>query len=232
MKGFGQLALNVHLNVDATFENFFCANSDPHKLAIRTIKAKESKFLHLFGPKGSGISHLLQAVCNDLSIRKELVAYLPLSQLFQKNPVEVLDGIHEFNSICIDDIDMVTEFEDWQVEIFNLVNRIKDSGARLIVGSHRSIDYMNLSLEDLESRLKSFLGICIPKLQDSELIGLIYHQASIKGLKCSEGVAEFIIKRVDRSTHEIMAILRKLDKRSLEDARIITIPFVKQVLQI
>ena len=23
MKGFGQLALNVHLNVDATFENFF-----------------------------------------------------------------------------------------------------------------------------------------------------------------------------------------------------------------
>ena len=70
MKGFGQLALNVHLNVDATFENFFCANSDPHKLAIRTIKAKESKFLHLFGPKGSGFSHLIGAklikVCKSL----------------------------------------------------------------------------------------------------------------------------------------------------------------------
>ena len=63
---------------------------------------------------------------------------------------------------------MVTGFEDWQVEIFNLVNR-KDTGARLIIGSHRIIDYMNLSLEDLESRLKSFLGIYIPKFQDSDL---------------------------------------------------------------
>ena len=50
MKGFGQLALNVHLNVDATFENFFCANSDPHKLAIRTIKAKAVSYTHLTLP--------------------------------------------------------------------------------------------------------------------------------------------------------------------------------------
>ena len=101
-----------------------------------------------------------------------------------------------------------------------------------MIGSHKNITNFNLTFLDLESRLKSFLSIGLTSLDDSQLIGFFSHQAKLKGMRISHGVAEFILNRVERKTHQMISILNILDEQSLEKTKMITIPFVKEALNL
>ena len=76
-----QLALPVHLQDEATLDNFLFSDD---LLALRRLleaqtglEGEPSIFLH--GPAGSGRSHLLQAACQALPTGEAV--YLPLDQL-------------------------------------------------------------------------------------------------------------------------------------------------------
>ena len=51
-------------------------------------------------------------------------------------------------------------------------------------------------------------------------------------MRISHGVAEFILNRVERKTHQMISILNILDEQSLEKTKMITIPFVKEALNL
>ena len=97
---------------------------------------------------------------------------------------------------------------------------------------NKKITNFNLTFPDLESRLKSFLSIGLTSLDDSQLIEFFSHQAKLKGMRISHGVAEFILNRVERKTHQMISILNILDEQSLEKTKMITIPFVKEALNL
>lgn len=232
MSNASQLALNVRLNINSTFENFFCADLKSHKIGLKALKQNREKFIYLFGSSGSGVSHLLQAVCNDSNYKGERSVYIPLSEVSKEDPERVFDGLDQFDSICLDDLDAVIHRDNWQMQIFNLFNRVKLHEHRLVMGSHKNIVDFNLTFLDLESRFKSSLRICLASLDDTQLMELFCHQANLKGMRISSGVPEFILNRVERKTHKIMSILNILDERSLEKTKILTIPFVKEVLKL
>ena len=140
--------------------------------------------------------------------------------------------MEQFDCVCLDDLDAVIHRDNWQLEIFNLFNSIKLHDNRLVIGSHNNITNFNLTFLDLESRLQSFLSIGLTSLDDSQLIGFFSHQAKLKGMRISHGVAEFILNRVERKTHQMISILNILDEQSLEKTKMITIPFVKEALNL
>jgi DnaA family protein len=232
MNNSSQLALNVRLNINSTFENFFCADLEANKIGLNALKQNQEKFIYLLGSSGSGVSHLLQAVCNDSNYKGERSVYIPLSEVSKEDPETVFDGMDQFDCVCLDDLDAVIHRDNWQLEIFNLFNSIKLHDNRLVIGSHKDITNFNLTFLDLESRLKSFLSIGLTSLDDSQLIGFFSHQAKLKGMRISHGVAEFILNRVERKTHQMISILNILDEQSLEKTKMITIPFVKEALNL
>ena len=71
MNNSSQLALNVRLNINSTFENFFCADLEANKIGLKALKQNQEKFIYLLGSSGAAVTPLLKKVCNDTKYKGE-----------------------------------------------------------------------------------------------------------------------------------------------------------------
>ncbi|KRO96542.1 MAG: DnaA regulatory inactivator Hda [Proteobacteria bacterium] len=233
MNNFQQLSLPVALDDQATFDNFYAPNGTPQHMATFLLKDDGRRFAYLSGGSGSGLSHLLQASCQTSALGHNLGAiYLPLKELCDYPPEQVFEGLEVAPIVCIDDLQLVAHLEEWQVPLFNLFNRCRDSGCRLIISAHSSPDQLGLKLMDLLSRLQSGVSLHLPAYKDQDQRRLIQYRANSRGLYLSDEVANFLLNRLPRSSHAMMEALEALDKASLQEQRRLTLPFVKVVLNL
>ena len=87
------------------------------------------------------------------------------------------------------------------------------------------------NLNDLSSRLKTFLNLNINLPDDELLINLmikLFHDKQIV-VKNPE-IFSYIINRVDRSYEKIYLLINKIDSLSLEKNKQLTIPLIKEIL--
>jgi DnaA family protein len=180
-----------------------------------------------------GLSHLLQASCQTTALGHNSGAiYLPLKELCGYPPEQVFEALELAPIVCIDDLQLVAHLEEWQVPLFNLFNRCRDSGCRLIISAHSSPDHLGLKLQDLLSRLKSGVSLHLPAYKDEDQRRLLQYRANSRGLYLSDEVANFLLNRLPRSSHSMMQALEVLDKASLREQRRLTLPFVKEFLDL
>lgn len=233
---FKQLSLSIALNVEATFDSFYVSSDNQQALqALTEFTKPESSdfFFYLWGNQGSGVSHLLQSVQQQLTYLQ--AQYLPLDQLIEYPAEDVLSGLESLDWIILDNIDCLVSDKAqqgrWQEAIFHLYNRLKDANKKLLVGAHQSSRELPLSLADLQSRLQWGQSYRLNSLSDSDKQAMLILRADKLGLTLSEEVVQFILNNTHRNVHRLIGLLTQLDKASLEEKRRITIPFVKQVLQ-
>ena len=80
------------------------------------------------------------------------MGYVPLDKRAYFVP-EVLDGMEQLALVCIDNIECIAGDEEWEMAIFNLYNRITETGrTRLFITGDRPPRQLNLRLPDLASR--------------------------------------------------------------------------------
>jgi DnaA family protein len=117
------------------------------------LRQDHSGYIYFWSREGAGRSHLLHAACAELSQRGDAVGYVPLDKRTWFVP-EVLEGMEHLSLVCIDNIECVAGDEPWEMAIFNLYNRILESGkTRLLITGDRPPRQLNLGLPDLASRL-------------------------------------------------------------------------------
>lgn len=103
-----QLALAVQLNDEATLTDFNWENNALLQKELNGILSHHTeRFLYLWGPKGSGKSHILQGCCQALQT-SETAMYLPLHLLQEWGP-QTIEGLEEQTLVCIDDIDCIAK---------------------------------------------------------------------------------------------------------------------------
>lgn len=228
-----QLSLPVAIDRQATFDNFYAPNGTPQHMAIFLLQDDMRKFAYLSGAEGSGLSHLLQAACQTSPLsRAPEGLYLPLRELKGFPPDQVLEGLASANMVCIDDLDQVSDHDDWQIPLFNFFNDCRDSGCRLVIAAHKSVDNLGVTLPDLSSRLKSGVSLHLPNYDDADQRRLLQHRANRRGLYLSNEAANFLLTRLPRDTATLMSALDNLDKASLQEQRRLTLPFVKATLSL
>lgn len=228
-----QLSLEIKLDDQATFENFYAPRGSNHHLAVLMLQDSRQQTTYLVGNSGSGLSHLLQAACQKGPFEAAAQAiYLPMKDLHSFQPQEILDGLQRLQMVCIDDLHLVACKEQWQVPLFNFFNLCKDSATHLVFSSQKLPDDLGVGLPDLLSRLKSGLVHRLMDFQDDDLRRLLQLRANGRGLYISDEVARFLLERMQRDTHSLMHALETLDKASLQEQRRLTIPFVKSVLNL
>lgn len=226
-----QLSLAIALDDQATFENFYAPRGSSHYLATMILQDSPQRMAYLMGNNGSGLSHLLQAACHKRPFERDNKAiYLPMHELQEYQPEQILDGLHQLHLVCLDDLHLVTQREAWQVPLFNFYNDCKASGTRLIFASHKAPDELGISLADLLSRLKSGIIHQLTEYSDDDLRRLLQFRANVRGMYLSDEVAKYLLHRLRRDTHSLMMALEKLDKASLQAQRRLTMPFVKSAL--
>lgn len=227
-----QLVLSIQQHYQTSL-NDFCWNNNPLLAeTIASLETQENKFYYFWGDAGLGKSHLLQGCCQRLDQKGLSCAYLPLKVLQQWGP-ETLHGMENQALVAIDDIDTIANDYAWEEALFHLFNRIRDNKhSILLISGEYSPLASSIRLADLRSRLAWGLVFHLEDLDDEQKVMVLQKQAQKRGFDLPDAVALFLIKRCTRNMHNLSAKLEQLDAASLAAQRKITIPFVKEVLDL
>ena len=227
-----QLPLGLSLKDEASFDNFYPGTNAEIVDALKnSASGQGEKINYLCGSRGQGLSHLLQASCHEAARHKVRAVYLPLGQLLQESP-EMLRGMEALQLICMDDLQCLGMSAEWEVAVFHLFNRVHDAGGHIIFAGNDLPKSLPLRLPDLVSRLSWGVVYQLHPLTDAEKITVLIMRAKSRGITLSEEVGKYLLSHCPRHMTTLFAALDALDKASLAAQRRLTVPFVKEVLEI
>ena len=189
--------------------------------AYRLIESWPSwpgKWLNVFGARGSGKTHLSK-------ILEKKIKNIKLIEAENIND-DIIDELNNFECLIIDNYQ-----KNINEELFySILNQSKQLDKYLVINSVLSIKELNLSLEDLKSRLNSFIFIGIELPTDDLLQVIISKSFSDKQINLNPKISEFIIKNVDRSYEKMFKFLKDIDELSLSTGKSININLIKKVI--
>lgn len=229
-----QLLLPLDIQENYTFDNFYPGSN---KIILHCVKdfilrQKFSDCFYLWGHPFSGCTHLLKACYTQAKSVDLRARYISLKD-FQKSytPNDLKKLLYD-DLVCCDEVESIAGKSLWEEALFSLFNFLKENCKGLIIGSHHTPDHLNFHLNDLTSRLNSGLLFQVRELTDVEKIQALKLRAHLKGLVLPDQVAQFLLSRLVRSPKVLFSVLTKLDQASLVQQRKLTIPFVKEVLNL
>ena len=226
------MALDVSLRDSVSFDNFVAGHNSEliHHLTKIAEGDEVQAPLFIWGESGGGKSHLLNS-CSSLAIENEQKPMLvSLSGLAAENGSEaILADLDEYNIYLIDGLDHVAGMMNWEEKLFQLCNYARDRGRSIIISAIKPPTSMDLRLRDLVTRLMSGLTYQVLPLGEDQKITALQERASDRGFEISEEAVKFILNRYRRETGNLFRILDKIDQASLEQKRLITIPFLRSL---
>ncbi len=116
--------------------------------------------------------------------------------------------------------------------MFHQFNLRKAQGGRLLIAAAKPPTQLPWHLPDLQSRLSWGSVHALQQLDDDALQQALQLRAQSLGLDLPMEVAKFIVQRCERKLISLFALLQQLDQQSLVQQRKITVPFVKQLLNL
>ena len=177
------------------------------------------RIVNIFGPRGSGKTHIASILKNKtsaLSIQSDL---LNDKIFFQFKTKEAL---------IIENFDIKKISENI---LFSLWNTVLQDNKYLLITSVDPIETYKFKLPDLKSRVKSCVSIGI-KLPSDDLISVIIAKNfSDKQIKVEKKHIDYIIKRIDRSYEKISRFISIMDKYSLKKGSPFSLKLIKEVLK-
>ena len=226
-----QLPLPIHQSDDETLENFYAENN---LLLLNSLQKNflqlHQQFFNLWCNKGSGKSHLLKGVCQHYLAQQRPALYVPLNKAQYFSPA-VLENLEQQALVCLDDLQAVIGNAEWEVAIFDLINRVRETGRTLLIMSaDQSPANLPVQLPDLASRLTWGEVYQLTPLNDHQKIEVLQKAAYQRGIELPDETANFLFKRLERDMKTLFNALEKLDQASLQAQRKLTIPFVKEIL--
>jgi DnaA family protein len=224
-----QLTLPVGLPDSATLDNFFV-----HPAAAPVVRAVREQLLsqgepliYLHGPSGVGKTHLLQAAAN---FDGQNTLYLPLGQLVDYDPVEVLQGAQNRQRLCLDELQAVAGRPEWDEALFHLFNAARAGGCALLLAANVAPRALGVGLEDLRSRLGWGVVYALPEPDDEAKAAILALRGAARSMTLSPAVASYIVSRAPRGLEQLLAVLDQLAEASLVRKRAVSIPFVKEIM--
>ena len=223
---------------DETFASFYPGQNASLLTQLRnSVVGLGEPVLYMWGESGSGRSHLLHALCSEVDERGESVAYIPLHH-YQGMSLDIFENMEKVTLVCIDNVDAIAGDKKWEKALFDFYNRWLDNknsrpkGASLVLCASDLPKLLGIKLDDLVSRFE--WGACyhLSPLNDEEKLGALQLRAQLKGMKLPVDVGRFLLNRLSREMSTLLKTLDKLDNASLVAKRKLTIPFVKEVLDL
>lgn len=225
-----QLPLGVQLGVSLRFDTFVPGANAAAVEALRRLADGASRApVWVYGPPGSGRSHLLQALCAEAGRAGHPAAYLPLAQLRADGP-QLLDGFEQLALVALDDLDAVAGNAAFESALFTLYNGLAEQQARLAIAAAASPAATAIRLPDLASRLAASEVHRIDPLAEPLQPDALRRRAERRGLELPDETLAFLTRRAPRDFATLCRMLDALDTESLAAQRRLTVPFVRDWL--
>ena len=225
-----QLPLGVQLHVSLRFDTYAAgANAGALEALRRLADGSASAPVWIFGPRGTGKSHLLQAACAQAGSAGRASAYLPLAQVRAEGP-QLVDGFDDLDLVSLDDLDAVAGDAAWESALFTLFNGLAERGGRLAVAAAAAPAATAIRLPDLRSRLSSSEVHRLEPLAEADQPAALRRRAEGRGLELPDETLGYLTRRAPRDFATLCRMLDALDAESLAAQRRLTVPFVRDWL--
>ena len=177
------------------------------------------KWLNIFGPMGSGKTHLSKI------LEKKIKRVMIIDETKINN--KVIQNLNSFDCLIIDAFSNKIE----ENLLYSILNQTKQLDSFIVINSKFPLKKFEFKLPDLRSRINSFnfFGIDLPT--DDLLKVIISKSFSDKQINLNPKITEYIIKNVERSYEKMFKFLSDLDKMSLSSGKSININLIKKVLE-
>lgn len=214
------------------FDSYIPGRNGPAvDILMRIARGQARGNLYLWGTSGTGKSHLLQAVSTTATDNGMHVACIPLAQIGELAP-GMLQGLEVLDLVCIDDLQYAAGLAIWEQALFHLYNRLRERDRPLLMSADQGPQSIGMQLPDLKSRLAWDLVFHLHPLDEASLTQALQQRARARMFDFPDEVLDYLVKRVSRDTRYLFGLLDRLDQASLASKKKITIPFVKEILDI
>ena len=200
-------------------QDFFVSsnNFSAYKL-IEDWPSWPGKWLNIFGSKGSGKTHLAKI------LEKKIDKIKLIEAKDIKN--EIVQELNNLDCLIIDGYNNNID----EKLLYSILNHSKQLENYILINSISSIKNLEFDLEDLKSRIRSFLFFGIELPTDDLLKVIISKTLSEKQIFISPKLTDFIINNVERSYEKMFKFLKDVDEVSLSTGKSINIHLLKKVL--
>lgn len=230
MPSASQLPLALHLNPQATFDNFVAGPNGEAVAWLHALATTDGEpVTYLWGAPGCGRSHLLQATCRAAHTASQRAAYLPLAAA-EDAAERLLEGIEEAQLVALDDIDAVAGRGDAERAAFALCHRLRENGGRLLVAAATPPAGLGIDLPDLRSRLGWGPVFQLRPLDDEGKLQVLAQRARQLGFELPEEAGRYLLARSVRGLDQLLRLLDSIDRAALAAQRRVTVPFLRDHL--
>ena len=200
-------------------QDFFVSsnNFSAYKL-IEEWPVWPGKWLNIYGSPGSGKTHLAKIL--EKKIKK-------IKLVDAKNiDDEIIGDINNIDCLIIDSFKNNID----EKLLYSILNQSKQAENYILINSTPSIKNINFNLNDLKSRINSFLYIGIELPTDDLLKVIISKTLSDNQININPKLSDYIINNVERSYEKLFKFLKEVDEMSLSTGKSININLIKKVL--
>jgi chromosomal replication initiator protein len=182
-----------------TFDTFLINKKNYFPIASAKEVAKQSGSLFnpfiICGPGGSGKTHLLKSVANEIAKKHDYSTIFmgSLEELnslysirFKGDPFKARNHLFEYNFLFIDDFHKIKEHPHFQQELVNIFNHFYDNKKQMVLACREKVTSYDFLDDNLQSRLGWGLIVTL-KEPDLEIrVGYIQRQVRAKRLSLSK----------------------------------------------
>ncbi|HLK70945.1 MAG TPA: DnaA regulatory inactivator Hda [Steroidobacteraceae bacterium] len=225
-----QLPLAMRLRERALFESFIPGANAAVLAALQAAaQGGPPRVSWLYGPLGSGKSHLLQASGSRALEIGRSAAYLPLDELRKFGP-EAMQGRADVALLALDEVGSIIGRRDWEEALFALYQGAEERGTTLIAAAEVPVVQLAFVLPDLASRFMGALPLALQPLDERAQRQALQARARARGLELPERSARYLQQHFRRDLPTLCQLLDTIDTASLQAQRRLTVPFIREVL--
>jgi len=213
-----------NLNPRYTFESFVVGpfNELAHAAAQAVIKKPGIMYnpLFIYGSTGHGKTHLIQAIGNYIktSAPSQKVYYMTSEQFvqdfmnaFQHQKIHIFkEKYRKYDVLIVDDIQLFSDKQRCQEELFHLFNTLSDNNRQIIFSSDKHPHFIP-NLEDrLKSRFLMGMTVELPAPDKESRVAIISSKAAQQGVVLSIEIIDYLAHTINGNIRELEGVVNAL----------------------
>jgi len=223
-----QIPLDFKNRKNQTFQDFIAESNMLTLESMKNFTDSNAYIFYLWGEPGSGKTHLLNAyVESNNALNKPSVLIQPKDLSHREN----VSLIEMFDSICIDDSELISGDLLLEEALFFWINEIKQTQKKLVLASSISNKDKQWQLADLRSRLTSGQTHQLIHLSRQGVIKAFVQQATEQGINIEDKAINYLENNCSMNMGFLKQLLIEIDKATLIHKKQATIPLIKNILQ-
>jgi DnaA regulatory inactivator Hda len=214
-----QLALHLPLKPSYAEGDFI--ESACNEAALQWIRRWPDwpvKMIAIYGMPGCGKTHLAH-----IWQEKTTACFLTPQDIARISPPEAVQVATRF---VLDDVESL-EDESW---LFHFYNLMKEKDAYCLLCCRQAPTQWKVALPDLQSRLATILSIPVTLPDEDTLRAVLFKLFTEKGMALSQEIADYILRRIERSFDAVRSLVDAIDYYTLSTRRPLTLAVIREVL--